>query len=38
MIGVALMGAGRMAQTQATEISAAGGRLVAVYDVVSFCG
>ena len=34
MIGIALMGAGRMARTHAGAISAAGGRLVTVYDVV----
>jgi myo-inositol 2-dehydrogenase/D-chiro-inositol 1-dehydrogenase len=34
MIGIALMGAGRMARTHAKAISAAGGRLVTVYDVV----
>jgi myo-inositol 2-dehydrogenase/D-chiro-inositol 1-dehydrogenase len=34
MIGIALMGAGRMARVQATAIHAAGDRLVTVYDVV----
>jgi myo-inositol 2-dehydrogenase / D-chiro-inositol 1-dehydrogenase len=34
MIGIALMGAGRMARVHAKAIRAAGGRLVAVYDVV----
>jgi len=34
MIGIALMGAGRMARTHAKAIGAAGGRLVSVYDVV----
>src|SRR6201993_1137127 len=34
MIGIALMGAGRMARTHAKAIHAAGGRLVTVYDVV----
>jgi myo-inositol 2-dehydrogenase/D-chiro-inositol 1-dehydrogenase len=34
MIGVALMGAGRMARVHANTINAAGGRLVTVYDVV----
>jgi myo-inositol 2-dehydrogenase / D-chiro-inositol 1-dehydrogenase len=34
MIGIAFMGAGRMARTHAKAIGAAGGRLVTVYDVV----
>jgi myo-inositol 2-dehydrogenase / D-chiro-inositol 1-dehydrogenase len=34
MIGIALMGAGRMARVHAKTIHAAGGRLVTVYDVV----
>jgi myo-inositol 2-dehydrogenase / D-chiro-inositol 1-dehydrogenase len=34
MIGISLMGAGRMARVHATAIGAAGGKLVAVYDVV----
>src|ERR1700693_5474990 len=34
MIGIALMGAGRMARVHAKAIHAAGGRLVTVYDVV----
>jgi len=34
MIGIALMGAGRMARVHARAIRAAGGRLVTVYDVV----
>ena len=34
MIGVALLGAGRMARVHAKAIGAAGGRLVTVYDVV----
>ena len=34
MIGIALMGAGRMARTHAKAIGAAGGRLVTVFDVV----
>ena len=34
MIGIALMGAGRIARTHAKAIGAAGGRLVTVYDVV----
>src|SRR5260370_6277161 len=34
MIGIALMGAGRMARVHAKAIRAAGGRLVTVYDVV----
>jgi myo-inositol 2-dehydrogenase / D-chiro-inositol 1-dehydrogenase len=34
MIGIALMGAGRMARVHANAIGAAGGRLVTVYDVV----
>jgi myo-inositol 2-dehydrogenase/D-chiro-inositol 1-dehydrogenase len=34
MIGIALMGAGRMARVHAKAIAAAGGKLVAVYDVV----
>ena len=34
MIGIALMGAGRMARTHAKAIGAAGGRLVSVCDVV----
>jgi myo-inositol 2-dehydrogenase / D-chiro-inositol 1-dehydrogenase len=34
MIGIALMGAGRMARVHAKAIGAAGGRLVTVYDVV----
>ena len=34
MIGIALMGAGRMARVHAKTIAAAGGKLVAVYDVV----
>jgi myo-inositol 2-dehydrogenase / D-chiro-inositol 1-dehydrogenase len=34
MIGIALMGAGRMARVHATAIRAAGGRLATVYDVV----
>src|ERR1700732_3689250 len=34
MIGIALMGAGRMARTHARAIGAAGGRLITVYDVV----
>jgi myo-inositol 2-dehydrogenase / D-chiro-inositol 1-dehydrogenase len=34
MIGIGLMGAGRIARTHAKAISAAGGRLVTVYDVV----
>src|SRR3984893_8788940 len=34
MIGIALMGAGRMARVHANAIRAAGGTLVAVYDVV----
>jgi myo-inositol 2-dehydrogenase / D-chiro-inositol 1-dehydrogenase len=34
MIGIALLGAGRMARVHAKAISAAGGRLVTVYDIV----
>ena len=34
MIGIALMGAGRMARVHAKAIRAAGGTLVTVYDVV----
>ncbi len=34
MIGIALMGAGRMARVHAKAIGEAGGRLVIVYDVV----
>ena len=34
MIGIALLGAGRMARVHANAIGAAGGRLVTVYDVV----
>jgi 3-hydroxyisobutyrate dehydrogenase-like beta-hydroxyacid dehydrogenase len=34
MIGIASMGAGPMARTHAKAISAAGGRLITVYDVV----
>ena len=34
MIGIALMGAGRMARVHAKAIGPAGGRLVTVYDVV----
>jgi len=34
MIGIALLGAGRMARVHAKTIGAAGGRLVTVYDVV----
>ena len=34
MIGIALMGAGRMARVHASAIGAAGGKLVLVYDVV----
>jgi hypothetical protein len=34
MIGIVLMGAGRMARTHAKAIAAAGGRLVTVYEVV----
>jgi myo-inositol 2-dehydrogenase/D-chiro-inositol 1-dehydrogenase len=34
MIGIALMGAGRMARTHAAAIGGAGGKLVTVYDVV----
>jgi myo-inositol 2-dehydrogenase / D-chiro-inositol 1-dehydrogenase len=34
MIGIALLGAGRMARVHAKAIGAAGGRLVTVYDVV----
>jgi myo-inositol 2-dehydrogenase/D-chiro-inositol 1-dehydrogenase len=34
MIGIALMGAGRMARVHAKAIGAAGGRLVTIYDVV----
>jgi myo-inositol 2-dehydrogenase/D-chiro-inositol 1-dehydrogenase len=34
MIGIALLGAGRMAQVHAKAIGAAGGKLVTVYDVV----
>jgi myo-inositol 2-dehydrogenase / D-chiro-inositol 1-dehydrogenase len=34
MIGIALLGAGRMARTHAKAIGAAGGKLVTVYDVV----
>jgi myo-inositol 2-dehydrogenase / D-chiro-inositol 1-dehydrogenase len=34
MIGMALLGAGRMARVHAKAIGAAGGRLVTVYDVV----
>lgn len=34
MIGIALMGAGRMARVYAKAIGAAGGRLVTVYDIV----
>jgi myo-inositol 2-dehydrogenase/D-chiro-inositol 1-dehydrogenase len=34
MIGIALMGAGRMARVHAKAIGAAGGRLITVYDVV----
>jgi myo-inositol 2-dehydrogenase/D-chiro-inositol 1-dehydrogenase len=34
MIGIALMGAGRMARVHAEAIRAAGGTLVAIYDVV----
>ena len=33
MIGIALLGAGRMARAHANAIGAAGGRLVTVYDV-----
>jgi myo-inositol 2-dehydrogenase / D-chiro-inositol 1-dehydrogenase len=33
MMGIALMGAGRMARTHAKATSAAGGRLITVYDV-----
>lgn len=35
MIGIALMGAGRMARVHAKAISAAGAKLVTVYDVVT---
>lgn len=35
MIGIALMGAGRMARVHAKAISAAGAKLVTVYDVVA---
>lgn len=35
MIGIALMGAGRMIRTHAKAIGAAGGKLVTVYDVAS---
>jgi hypothetical protein len=35
MIGIALMGAGRMVRTHAKAIGAAGGKLVTVYDVAS---
>ena len=34
MIGIALLGAGRMARVHANAIGAAGGKLVTVYDVV----
>ena len=34
MIGIALLGAGRMARVHAKTIGAAGGRLVTVYDIV----
>ena len=34
MIGIALLGAGRMARVHAKAIGAAGGRLVTIYDVV----
>jgi myo-inositol 2-dehydrogenase/D-chiro-inositol 1-dehydrogenase len=34
MIGIALMGVGRMARVHASAIGAAGGKLVIVYDVV----
>ena len=34
MIGLALLGAGRMAKVHAEAISAAGARLVTVFDVV----
>jgi len=34
MVGIALLGAGKMAQTHAVAIKAAGAKLVAVYDVV----
>ena len=34
MIGIALMGAGRMARVHAKAIAAAGGKLITVYDVV----
>ena len=34
MIGIALMGAGRMARVHAKAIRGAGGRLVTIYDVV----
>ena len=34
MIGIALLGAGRMARVHAKEIGAAGGKLVTVFDVV----
>ena len=34
MIGIALLGAGRMARVHAKTLGAAGGRLVTVYDVV----
>jgi myo-inositol 2-dehydrogenase/D-chiro-inositol 1-dehydrogenase len=35
MIGIALMGAGRMARVHAKAISAAGAKLVTVYDVAA---
>jgi myo-inositol 2-dehydrogenase / D-chiro-inositol 1-dehydrogenase len=35
MIGIALLGAGRMARVHAMGISAAGGRLVTIFDVVN---
>jgi len=34
VIGIALLGAGRMARVHAKAIGAAGGRLVTVYDIV----
>jgi myo-inositol 2-dehydrogenase / D-chiro-inositol 1-dehydrogenase len=34
MIGIALIGAGRIARVHAKAIGAAGGRLITVYDVV----
>jgi myo-inositol 2-dehydrogenase/D-chiro-inositol 1-dehydrogenase len=34
MIGIALLGAGRMARVHAKEIGVAGGKLVTVFDVV----